>query len=92
MRISTMCCHIVQCLKQHTPGSTCRVVNSITSFRGKDLDHQGYDRARGVEFPGLFIGQVCKFLDQIFVRLSKYVSLAAFIAKAQSRKVLDKVF
>jgi hypothetical protein len=82
----------MQGFEEHASGAAGRIIDGVARFRGKNAYHESNDRARSVKLSGFLVGQVSKFLDEIFVGLAENVCFAVVVSETQRRKVLDQIF
>ena len=89
--VAAMLFDMVQRLEEHAAGPAGRVIDGFPGLGRKDANHQRDHGARGIEFTGLLVGEVGKFLDQVFIGLAENVRLAVLIAQVKRREVFDQV-
>lgn len=89
--VAAMLFDMAQRLQEHAAGPACRVIDGFPGLGRKDANHQRDHGARGIEFTGLLVGQVGKFLDQVFIGLAENVRLAVLITQVERREVFDQV-
>lgn len=88
--IATMLFHIVQRLKEHS-GTAGWIVDGFACLGRQNAHHQRHNRSRGTELPCFLVGQIRKFLDQVFIGLAQDIRLAPLIPQAQGQEVLDQI-
>jgi hypothetical protein len=81
--VAAMLFDIVQRLEEHAAGPAGRIIDGFPGLGRKDADHQRDHGARGIELTGLLVGEVGKFLDQVFIGLAENVRLAVLIAQVE---------
>lgn len=79
--ITVVLTDVMNHLQQHTARAASRIVNNLAFFGVENVDHQPHNRSRGVKLACLFVCEISKLLDQVFVGLAENVRLRCRISQ-----------